>query len=182
MVVNKLATDIYVVKNFVDQDDLVKIVDFASSLPEPSWYADNVPAFWYGKQYIEHNPKPLENVNLKIRSLFQSASYIANIQLQRHLIGHNMTVHRDNIGYIDGRDDTIAYGVVIYYNDNYNGGEIYYPELDIIYKPDAGDLVLHGSDIPHQTTEVIGCARYFSTSFIFQDKNTPVILDPNIFG
>lgn len=42
----------------------------------------------------------------------------------------------------------VKWGCVIYLNDNYEGGEIYYPKKNIQYKPKAGSLICHIGDDP----------------------------------
>jgi hypothetical protein len=42
-----------------------------------------------------------------------------------------------------------GYGMVIYLNDDFEGGELYYPEYDILYKPQAGALVIHDAEAIH---------------------------------
>jgi predicted 2-oxoglutarate/Fe(II)-dependent dioxygenase YbiX len=36
---------------------------------------------------------------------------------------------------------------LFYYNDDFEGGELYYPELDIVVKPEPGLAVIHPGDI-----------------------------------
>ena len=36
----------------------------------------------------------------------------------------------------------IEYGALTYLNDNYEGGEIYFPDYDLIIKPEVGELIL----------------------------------------
>jgi predicted 2-oxoglutarate/Fe(II)-dependent dioxygenase YbiX len=56
---------------------------------------------------------------------------------------------------------------VLYLNDEYSGGEIYYPNLDIEIKAPAGSLVIHPSDIlhTHGVRKVLGGSRFTMTMF-----------------
>lgn len=92
-----------------------------------------------------------------------------------------MQQHRDY--WLKHLAEYIRYGIVIYYNDDYQGGEIEYPELDIVYKPKARSLIIHGGNILHGPKRVIGDkVRYFSTAFIRGTVHNPVVLNPEIFG
>ena len=92
-----------------------------------------------------------------------------------------MQPHRDY--WLRDLDYYVRYGVVIYYNDDYEGGEIEYAELGIVHKPKARSLILHGGNILHGPKKVIGDkARYFSTAFVRASVETPVVLNPEIFG
>lgn len=43
---------------------------------------------------------------------------------------------------------------IVYFNDDYEGGEICYPEYGIEYKPNAGEIVLHYPGIVHAVKTV----------------------------
>jgi hypothetical protein len=53
------------------------------------------------------------------------------------------------------------YAFLIYFNDNYEGGEICYPEYDFCYKPKAGDLVAHNIKAIHAVKKVKSGDRYY---------------------
>lgn len=183
--VSKLSTNIYVIHNFVEKDNIKEIINFANSLNDKDWYLDDPQAdaknFFYGKNCNIINPKVLHKVNKKIK-LLSDAWYTTKLQLHRYLPGDFITKHKDNQGSLSKHKDAYCYyGLVLYYNDDYIGGEIQYPELGITYKPISGDLVIHGSDIVHNTTEVKENIRYFSTSFLWNKKDSPVKLNPKIF-
>jgi len=92
-----------------------------------------------------------------------------------------MEVHKDY--WNKEIDYYIRYGIVIYYNDDYLGGEIHYPSLEISHKPKARSLVMHGGNIPHGTKKVTSDDyRYFSTSFVRGTVDKPVILNQELFG
>ena len=92
-----------------------------------------------------------------------------------------MQVHRDY--WIKDIDHYIRYGIVIYYNDDYIGGEIEYPELWIVHKPKARSLVMHGGNVLHGPKQVNGInPRFFSTCFVQGSVDKPVILNPNMFA
>ena len=69
--------------------------------------------------------------------------------------GSKMHEHFDS-----SRPNDIA--TLIYINDDYEGGEIYFPELELSIKPEAGDLVCF-PDNPgfiHGVKEISGFVRY----------------------
>jgi hypothetical protein len=91
-----------------------------------------------------------------------------------------MATHRDN--HTKDGDIHSAYGIVLYYNDNYLGGEIEYPELNIKVKPKSKSLIIHGGDILHGTCPVLDeNIRYFSTAFVKEKIGTPAKLNRQIF-
>lgn len=56
---------------------------------------------------------------------------------------------------------------LIYYNDDFEGGELYYPEHDIVIKPEPGLAVAHPGDIHflHGVKRIISGERWTTPSF-----------------
>jgi hypothetical protein len=127
-------------------------------------------------------PLLIKDINKRIDSLFMFSSGMSNITcINRYSKDESMGRHRDN--HTKDGDIYSAYGVVLYYNDNYIGGEIEYPDLDIKIKPKAKSLIVHSGDILHGTCPVIDDnVRYFSTAFVKEKIGTPVKLNPEVFG
>jgi hypothetical protein len=47
-------------------------------------------------------------------------------------------------------DPSIRYATIIYINDEYNDGELFFPKLDISLKPNPGDLLFFPGDEKHE--------------------------------
>lgn len=62
---------------------------------------------------------------------------------------------------------------LLYINDGFEGGELFYPELNFYYKPVPGQLVLHRGRMPfkHGVTEVISGWRFNLGVFGFSKKD-----------
>jgi hypothetical protein len=58
--------------------------------------------------------------------------------------GHHFVSHVDA-----GSNYSSAVSAVAYLNDNYEGGELGFPLLDLEFKPDAGDIVMFPSSFMH---------------------------------
>jgi Rps23 Pro-64 3,4-dihydroxylase Tpa1-like proline 4-hydroxylase len=83
--------------------------------------------------------------------------------LQRHYPGSKFNYHVDNEGFDGKADGNVIYTTVIYFNDDYNGGLLDFPELNITFKPSKGSLVIFNSskDYVHGVTEIKkGSTRY----------------------
>jgi predicted 2-oxoglutarate/Fe(II)-dependent dioxygenase YbiX len=80
-----------------------------------------------------------------------------------------MKMHHDHIHTIfDGeRKGVPILSVLALLNDDFEGGELYYPDLNLSYTPSAGDLVIHGSRITHGVAEVKSGIRYVYPSFLY---------------
>lgn len=182
MKVNRLSPDLYEIEDFVTPEQQQKVLDYCKSLDESDWWhEDQKNTFFYGKQNLCKLPEVFDEINKNVDNLFTSLLYFGSIALQRSLDHEPMQTHRDY--WIKDLDYYIRYGVVIYYNDDYKGGEIEYSELGIVHKPKARSLVLHGGNILHGPRRVIDDkVRYFSTAFIRGSVESPVVLNPEIFG
>jgi hypothetical protein len=71
----------------------------------------------------------------------------------------------------DSQNFSLALGIVIYLNDNFDGGEIYYPNQDFFYKPKERSMIIHPAteEYTHGVKEVVGntryCLAFFATKY-----------------
>jgi 2OG-Fe(II) oxygenase superfamily len=57
----------------------------------------------------------------------------------------------------DGPDSYVA---MLYLNDDYDGGELHFTQLDIKIKPKQGQILLFWSEYPHEVLPIVGTDRY----------------------
>jgi len=99
-------------------------------------------------------------------------SYPENTELVRWFPGDSMSVHSDN-SWTEGNGledqkgiehptNYRTYSAIFYINDDYEGGEIYFPGFDIEIKPKQGSLVIFPSNdnYTHGVKEVTKLNRY----------------------
>ncbi len=99
--------------------------------------------------------------------LYQNFTHIEPIEwpktfsIRRWDSGGSMGPHHDT--YTGKRD----YGVsaVAYLNDNYEGGELYFPEYKVKVKPTAGSIIFFPSNTIHEALEVKSGHKYFAPFF-----------------
>jgi hypothetical protein len=128
--------------------------------------------YWKDKNArLDH--EVMKHIDQRVKSLFDNATHINNIEaINRFRSGDEMGLHSDEIG-----NNEIQYGVVIYINDDFNGGEISYPTLDIVHKPKARSLIIHPGNLPHLVNKIIdGPTRYSITTFVHGTKDLPVTI------
>lgn len=171
----KHADGIYQVNNFLSYDELNSIEKMLSDIPKDfeSWtlstesedVEDDLHPWWSGKIYRAGQSAFLWSIYQKLLPLFQGCEDIDIshiIDFQRTLPDDSpMTVHTDDVG-----SSNIHYGIVIYLNDDYDGGEISYPDNNLIIKPGAGMAAIHRGNIPHGVNPVFNSPRYIFTSFV----------------
>jgi predicted 2-oxoglutarate/Fe(II)-dependent dioxygenase YbiX len=71
----------------------------------------------------------------------------------------------------DNYHDTCAFGCVVYLNNNFEGGNLYYPRIKQSFEPVPGRLVVHASDEPHMVETVTKGTRYMLTCFVYQSPD-----------
>jgi len=167
------STDnIHIIKNFIDSDDVKKISMFARNIKEWSnqddtdRYDENGTciynaSYWNDRQ-CSHDI--LERIGPDIYSLINSyiekmAQYINSAFscrvsnrppcIIRWFEGIEQRPHADK-QLEDGSPNPFPdYDInsLFYYNDDFDGGELYYPDHDLVIKPEPGLAVLHPGDI-----------------------------------
>lgn len=95
------------------------------------------------------------------------------VQLVKWSPGHSMPPHADNCN-PDGSPHALPwrdYSSVIFLNDDYAGGEFYFPGLGLEIKPVAGTLVAFTGGMRHfhGVRKVIGAARYTMPGWYTRD-------------
>jgi hypothetical protein len=96
-----------------------------------------------------------------------------SVQLVKWSTGQSMSPHADNAN-PDGSPHVLPwrdYSSVIYLNDDYAGGEFYFPGLGLEIKPAAGMLVAFTGGMRHfhGVREVRGAARYTMPGWYTRD-------------
>ena len=190
MIINKFYDGIYEIENFISDSECGEIFKIIDSTKESDWFCERddytTPEFWYGKSvfFNENQHKVIQDINKRLEDLFVFSYAMSKItNISRYRKDEAMGRHRDNHTKEENGSVSSAYGVVLYYNDDYLGGEIEYPEIDIKIKPKAKSLIVHSGDILHGTSPVLSdSVRYFSTGFVKEKVGTAVTLNPNIFG
>jgi hypothetical protein len=83
---------------------------------------------------------------------------------------NTLHVHVDNqTG--DQIDSNFKFTALLYWNDNYEGGEINYPDLGVTIKPRQWSIIIHSADVAHEVFPIKpNCFRYSSPASIRFDQ------------
>ena len=186
-VINKIAEDVYEIENFLNTAELDEIFKIINAATEEDWHDRNYiydkSDFWYGKSLFlgEDNKIWKKAIFDKVDYMFPSYFWCEKeIKISRFKEQQQIKPHRDNDTTPKGY--YLGYGIVIYYNDDYLGGELEYPELGITIKPKVGSALIHGGEVLHGSLPVLNdSARYFSTVFMRGNEEKPTILNKELF-
>lgn len=171
----KIDEEIYVWEDFLSKEETKMFFDMADSITEEEWTRHvNPNEFWNGK--ASTNKKEVYQICNRINKVLEPEYVIApSAVFVRTPIGQGMYVHKDRgeEGYEDVLNDfgtctCIDYGALVYFGD-WEGGELFYPNRNIEFKPKPGSLIIHGAgeDYAHGVKPVISGKRFLYTNFVF---------------
>lgn len=182
---NMISNNIFVYKNFVSQDILDNINKEIESFTDDSWTITNAE-----NHQRSIDMKSLLPVIEKIKLIVPKDMFInKNLSINKLSKGHSWGEHSDNADFLKNRElakliksgepydyaENIVFGLVFYIN-NFDGGELFYVNKNIKFKPEAGDLVIHGAedDCRHKVLEVLSDFRYSYSNSIREVVKVPV--------
>jgi hypothetical protein len=183
--------NILIIKNFVDKEDLKTIQNFLPTIsewvdPGESLYSEDGTCL-YSADYWRNRQCSGDIIQKLNNNIYEIIEYYIN-KMQKVLEtqfsvklsnrppvlikwtpGTEQRPHADK-QLNDGSPNPFPdydLNSLIYYNDNFQGGELYYPEHDIVIKPEPGLAVAHPGDINylHGVKKIISGERWTTPSF-----------------
>ena len=198
MQINKLEGGIVYITGLIDDpDNLLKAVE-EINLPWQKW---NLPHIYCEDDSLDHFLATEDNENSGVRKKIhyspgdEKLDYIVNTidtalkkaveeyckitnlgideitkdyDIRKYLGRSKLHSHLDNNSN-NGIYEDIS--LLFYFNDNYKGGEIYFSDLDLEIKPEAGSfLFFDGSKLWHETRQLEYGSKYYIPFFIINKK------------
>ena len=157
-------TNIFVVENFLTESELKY---FDEKIKNAKWDQPMIlgkkewTAWSYNFEKIDESVTA--TIIERIESLFtEKYKWNGSHVIQRIQIGDGLAEHDDN-----PIDQGNSVGIAIYINDNFDGGEIYYPNLGLINRPIRGSLICHPGNLEytHGVKTVLKNDRYILASY-----------------
>jgi len=182
--------DIIIIENFLSPRYLEHLYEFITQVPEEKWWDHNYDdvEFWNGRFYNAHEVhkdghpymanimwQQRKRVIKIIKSIFKKDTMYSDLcQFVRWFDGYELTPHAD-AEEPDGSPHPFPYreyASIIYLNDNFTGGEIYFPNKNFSPKIKPGMLVLFPGTLEylHGVREVTEGTRYTLCSFYTSQK------------
>jgi hypothetical protein len=172
--------NIKIYKNILTKNEIDFILKGISSIDE--WDLGGG-KFWNNKSLSplslqENNKKEISILLLDIRDRMEKTIkdlygidkkiYADLIQIARWFPNTSLPVHTDVEGgeWFHHRE----YAGIIYLNNDYEGGQTYYPEYNFKTSPEPGMLVTHTGDTLHGIEEIHNKIRYTINSFWTTDE------------
>lgn len=163
-------------ENFLTIREVDAIMGVINSSREEDWFSEDLPAYdqhHAGKTLPVSSNKDLQNIIFRIDSRVSSLFINSNniVQIGSIVRGSDtyspVGFHRDNEdeNMENNRNAENKYGILMYLNNDFDGGEICYPEFGIEYKPKPGALLIHYAGNLHGVNPISNGVRYSMTSF-----------------
>jgi len=160
-----MDNDILIINDFLSKKEIKYLTNECKKRHKEFKQKDN-----YIKTKIlnSNEHKLMKNIKSRIELLFDKSFHT---QIMRHInMTDKETVWEDHFD--SNKDQRIKYGVVLYINDNFLGGQIFYKNLGLTHQPKSGQLVIHPSSLEytHTVLPVTDGERYTLTTFIRDEK------------
>jgi hypothetical protein len=179
--------NIVIVRNFISKSDLIKLYEYCYSINEwETWSAGGEDKISTAKT-MKANNLGLHNtmkgyvneIQKQIEFKFGRPLEPAEAGIRRWDAGEEQALHADGENRDGSPNNTyiVDYGSVIYINQNFVGGEIYFPQYDLEITPEAGMLVYFPSSkyYLHGVRKILQGIRYTSPHFWVPEKNRKLI-------
>jgi hypothetical protein len=179
-------------KDFIEEIDL-EPSSFSRISKWENWTASDNESIVYGatKNILSSNlKKSTGSAAIDKKTLYIANSFLMAFEMcsDRYLAGNNLDKNRYNLElnqvpikkwnqgqsmgpHFDGQDgdSTLAFSLVAYVNDDYEGGEIHFPNQNITIKPKAGSLIMFPSQQPyvHEVMPITSGTRYMSPAHVY---------------
>lgn len=191
----ELYAGIFVVKNFLAEDEISAIEKQLSSMSEEDWskkYTESLYSFiereygvktieeaqelghdiridenWVDKNALLEDPATVKSITDRLSKLFEKFSdleFQGIGSIQRQYEGTMLSYHVDSLS-----NPAVVFANVVYINDDFTGGELHFPNIDITYRPERGALIVFPSadDYLHGVLPVgPGPTRYVLPAFV----------------
>lgn len=179
--------NIWISNNFVPELDCDLIVNTIENLDKESWrggwsrhqvnliYSDrydekdytNYSSWWENKVSPPILLKEMSKINFELKKIFYPEFlFLPEYKITRLLKNEFMHKHLDNRDkkFVDEKFQ-IKCAYTIYLND-FDGGEINYPDIKYKYSPKKGDIIIHHSELLHEVLPVKSEKRYTITGWL----------------
>lgn len=158
----ELHTGIYELEGLIPNDDLSVVADYIRGIDDSEWFKKNSHGLFIevGRDDIQ---QILDSYVARLGEVFDEKPILPIRRIARLTEGKSMGVHRDNTS-----EPRCIRGAILYLNEDFSGGELYYREIGLSYKPRYGSVIVHNSGYLHEVLPVLDGTRYVATTFIWE--------------
>lgn len=125
------------------------------------------------KDYVDKNNLniSLENLDIslvepKIDGIYMGYDQPANILFRKYYAGTVMPYHEDSVH----REYGGGFTAILYLNEDYVGGELFFKDDKVKFKPTKGSLIIFPGDKMHEILPLEEGNRYMISAYFFKDR------------
>lgn len=175
--------NIYCIENLISDEviDKVLAMNFEWKLIRNDFHQNilnsrvsDEPAREYFNKNIEDKIRLIvDNKNQKLRSTALLTKYVPDdnkcLGKDCGCQGHDLSWHYENHPGCDYESKWIRWGIVLYFNDDYEGGELIFEHKPVEIKPKKGSLMVFPAteEYSHAVKKVSGKDRYVFSAFVY---------------
>jgi len=194
LIAEEIEDGIYVIKNALTVEEVTYLRDIAESTTEDGWKANylrelrlqgvsvygeddtenveayvqrNINEYWIDKTITIPDSDLCANIVNRIKPFFEGKYDLQALsEIQRQYEGQGLDEHYDG-----GYDERILRAIIFYVNDDFTGGQLYFPDRKFEYSPTAGDFITFpaSKDYVHGVRLVgVGPGRYAMAGFAWE--------------
>lgn len=188
----EIYKEIFLIENFLDELEHNSLLEIIEKSDEKLWHGVNINRikekykndpdlseymvekrndFWDDKILKINDEILWKSLTEKINKFFDYKYDINPVYaIQRQQPGTNLRVHFDQ-----GDNPDLIKAVIIYLNDDYNGGELFFPDYNFEIKPPSKSMIMFPGteNYMHGVKEVLpGSTRYVLPSFGFKKEGS----------
>jgi hypothetical protein len=165
-----ICTGVYLYKNFLSKEEIIPIM---KELKSCTWDKNNPHAKGL-KTFSQYKQRILDSLDMPNAGIpdldhcirRDGAGMEPHVDIQNYANPIYLNEVEPNSNIANKTINIARYGFIIYLNDDYEGGEICYPEYNFCYKPNAGDLVIHKVTNIHAVKNINSGYRYTHSAYI----------------
>jgi hypothetical protein len=168
--------DIYFIENFIPKEELeIFAKDFND---QDGWYRQG--NFYIKDKTTVETSALLDRYHLMVEGLisdrYNKVNWNNNLQKYKVTEGnwaiapHADRFNAEGVDYASNTSQYVTKGYILYFNDDYEGGEVVYTKKEYRIRPKAGMILVHSGfeDYEHAVTPVESGERHILSGFVYE--------------
>ena len=145
--------EVHMIKGYATPETCSELIELTKQSQTRTWLSELNSA-----KVVEFNhPKAQKFIDLFVKDMswFAPHQFKDTVELVREQtnfmvwpVGSQKDPHDDH------DNEHVWYSFILYFNNDYRGGELYFNNLDLTIKPEIGDVVVFRSYAPNMTHEI----------------------------
>ena len=177
----KFDTDFLTIyENKIDSDHIINLIQLVNEESYPFGYVRRRPHLTIEFPVVHHEKD--NHAAIELRHTFNSILHESLIDFLKRknikkmkqganiaLNNNHITISKMKVGtppmgahsdLPEGSPLTDSFTVILYLNDNFDNGELYFPDDNFVYKPKTGDMLYYKNSVVHGVNAITSGERY----------------------